>query len=573
MAGITDFINQYGMHFYLYYAIFLFILFALFLFLNVREIKKHVKVKKKWALSLVFVLASFLLAELILVKPTIQVYKDEYIEMSIAKAIIYNHEVGICSFNFGEKCMSDGIGLFQQSVGWPFMLSIPFFIFGVSFSTAYNFTLLIASISIVLVFLVSYLITSDPKAAILSAVFMAFTPLFMTFARSTTLDVNAGMFFLFTLFSLLLYIKNLKMKTGFFAIATAAFSMLMRIEMGIFIPVLLALVSLPNLGLFSKKKVLSDVMILAGVFFLIAAPQFAFIYNSNAENGFGAPNNVKFSYTYFHNYIYNNTIFWLGALSSVNNYGYTFHDEWPLAYTILAVIGGIYLLKKSKKLLFSLAAYFFFVFFFFTSFYAGGAIIQLGVNMRYYIDDFAIVAIFAGIGAVYLSKKIGALIHKKTELVILFVLAAALFMPAIYIKEIVAQNPSNIYPFAADREELNVIESVASQIPNKCIVLSYDPQVWYLLNKSSMFADWFIVSKSYREQALNLSNKCLYFQYSTACLGFAPYPNGTNVYCGKIVNETNMSPLVEEPFNKFGWNFTIGIYRITGFKNGTTFAK
>ncbi len=570
--AIFGFIGSHAMELYFVYAAGLFALLLVSLIANARKIKEALEgLDRKWLLLPALVVLAFLISEVLLVKPTFWMYKDEYIEMSIGKVMIFNHEAGICSFNIGNYCMPDGIGLFQQSDGWPLLFAIAFSIFGVSFATAYNLTLLMSCISVLLVFFIIYLISKNKEASLVGAIFLAFTPVFMTYSRSTTLDVPAVTFVLLTLFASLVYLNNKKLASGIMVASVAAFTMLMRIELGLFVPILLAFLFLPNLPSFNKKE-LRNFVIALSIFLLLALPEFAFIYTSLTANKFGAPNGRMFSFQYFKTSIKPDLLFWLGLYANVYSGPYVYHDEYPIIYTLLGVIGALYLLRHKKSFAVALITYFLLVIIFFSSFYAGSIFGESGANLRYYLQDFAIMAIFAALGSIaiieFIAKRYKHLTKSNKKLILLIIVAAALLMPIVYINKIVMLPPSSLYPYAPDRAELSAVEQVVNKIPQNCIVLSYKPQLWYLLGKNSMFADW-IFLPNYKNQAVNLSDNCIYFDYGTACLGAGPYPNGSMTRCNQIMQDFNMTPIIAEPYDKDGWNFTIGIYHINGYKNST----
>jgi len=572
---ITTWVIENGTYTYFYYEIFLFILFCIGIAISIKAIKRDTnKIARIDWLVLLLIILSFLLVELLLVKPTFQVYNDEYIQMDIAKTMIINHQIGVCSFATPKGCVPGTLGLFQQSSGWPMLLAIAFYIFGINFSTAFNLVLLLSCFSIIIVFLITYHMIEDPKAALLGAALLAATPLFLTYSRSTVLDISAMPIVLFTIYLSMLYIKYKNFWHGVAAVFVGAFAATMRIELMLFIPIILALLVLPHLLDFKREKKIFSLLALAVLFIAITFPQLIYVYTSNKVNSFGAPSNQKFSLAYLQDNLTPGILFWFGRYANVYSGKYVYHDEYPIAYTLFAMVGIAYLVRKKKySYVFSFSAIFLLILLFFTGFYAGGVFAQAGANLRYYMDDFAIIAILAAIGGKGIYSWVSSVLHidkatKYKSTLLVLILISLFVMPIVYFINIVSQNPANILPFAQDREELRFLLTYYNQVPSNCIVLSFKTPLWYVLNKSTMYAGWFLID-SYRAKAINLSGNCFYLDYSAAC---NTNNTETNEACIKIEDEFDLQPIITEEYNKMGWNITIGLYKLLGYKNSTIFS-
>jgi len=572
---ITTWVIENGTYTYFYYEIFLFILFCIGIAISIKAIKRDTnKIARIDWLVLLLIILSFLLVELLLVKPTFQVYNDEYIQMDIAKTMIINHQIGVCSFATPKGCVPGTLGLFQQSSGWPMLLAIAFYIFGINFSTAFNLVLLLSCFSIIIVFLITYHMIEDPKAALLGAALLAATPLFLTYSRSTVLDISAMPIVLFTIYLSMLYIKYKNFWHGVAAVFVGAFAATMRIELMLFIPIILALLVLPHLLDFKREKKIFSLLALAVLFIAITFPQLIYVYTSNRVNSFGAPSNQKFSLAYLQDNLIPGILFWFGRYANVYSGKYVYHDEYPIAYTLFAMVGIAYLVRKKKySYVFSFSAIFLLILLFFTGFYAGGVFAQAGANLRYYMDDFAIIAILAAIGGKGIYSWVSSVLHidkatKYKSTLLVLILISLFVMPIVYFINIVSQNPANILPFAQDREELRFLLTYYNQVPSNCIVLSFKTPLWYVLNKSTMYAGWFLID-SYRAKAINLSGNCFYLDYSAAC---NTNNTETNEACIKIEDEFDLQPIITEEYNKMGWNITIGLYKLLGYKNSTIFS-
>jgi len=576
LNSITTWVIESGTYTYFYYEILLFILLCIGIILSIKAIKKDIeRVPRRYWLALLLIILSFLIVELLFVTPTFQIYNDEYIQMDIAKTIITNHQLGICSFATPKGCVPGTLGLFQQSSGWPILLATAFYIFGINFATAFDLVLLLSCFSIIIVFLITYHIVEDPKAALLGAALLAATPLFLTYSRSTVLDISAMPMVLFTIYLSMLYIKYKNFWNGVATVFVSAFATTMRIELMLLIPIMLALLVLPHLTDFKKEKKIFALLALTVLFIAITFPQLIYVYTSNKINSFGAPSNQKFSFTYLQGNLIPGILFWFGRYANVYSGNYVYHDEYPIAYTLFAMAGIAYLVSKKKYgYVFSFSTIFLLIFLFFTGYYAGGVFAQAGANIRYYMDDFAIMAMLAAIGGKSVYSWTLSILHtdraKRYKNMLEALILIALFaMPIVYFLNIVSQNPANIFPFAQDREELRFLLTYYNQVPSNCIVLSFKTPLWYILNKSTMYDGWFLID-SYRSKAINLSNGCIYLDYSAAC---NTNNSETNEACIETEDEFNIQPVIAENVDRMGWNITIGLYKILGYKNGTPLSQ
>jgi hypothetical protein len=84
-----------------------------------------------------------------------------------------------------------------------------------------------------------------------------------------------------------------------------------------------------------------------------------------------------------------------------------------------------------------------------------------------------------------------------------------------------------------------------------------------------MYNGWFLID-SYRSRAINLSDGCIYLDYGTAC---NLNNSDTNEACIETEKEFNIQPVIAEREDRMGWNITIGLYKILGYKNGTPLSQ
>ena len=530
----------------------------------------------------------FLLVELLLVQPTQQLYNDEFIHMSIAKGILYDNSIGICSFSSPLHCVTGTSGLFQQPTGWAMMLSVVFALAGVSFGSAYALVLALSALSIILVFYIARMLLDDWNVALVSSLLFAATPIFLTYSRSLVLDTPELTMMLLGVALLLTYLRRRDSIVGVAAAAALAYTTIMKVDAIVVVPIVATVVLL---GLYSsslKRKGWKRRMVLtAGVAVLFGAlvvPQLAFLYNSWNANSFGAASmQSRFSVSNFISNLPQNVEFWYGGFGSIvfgRGY-YTYNIEYPTTYAALAVIGFAFLAYARRwRVAALLVVWFGVVFAFYTAYYAGGALYSAGDDIRYFMSAFPAVAMLAAFGTVESAKAIANRLPARgkprrkydwSALALGALLVVVMLDPVYDFAVFVHKPPQDIYPFAAERFDQQFIMANYQKIPNGCFVLTYKPPLWYVLNKSNIYADWIFLD-SYKGTLLNMSRGCLYFDYSVSCTlneSAGGYDN-SQLGCSHIMSNFTMEPVAQAPYDRFGWNITFGIYRIVSYKNGTS---
>ena len=128
----------------------------------------------------------------------------------------------------------DSVGQYYKAIGWPFVLAMIFFFFGLNYAVAIGASCVFGALSSVLVFFIAYIMTGRRYLSLLSSVLFS---LFVSQVKwSTTAESNVvSMFFvLFALFFCLLYYGERKLSLFWLACAALVFACLFRVEMAIF---------------------------------------------------------------------------------------------------------------------------------------------------------------------------------------------------------------------------------------------------------------------------------------------------------------------------------------------------
>ena len=200
LSQIFIFVDNNFSTIFFYYYIALLVMLGVSLAANANRILQYFKgINKRYYKLLLITILLFAFLELAFVQNYHLIYNDEYIYMSMAKTMLMDHLWGICSFSTVTNCVPGTLGFFHQPGGWSLLLAIAFGIFGVNIGVAYATTFVIALVSILLIFLVSYLIFKDERYSLMSSVALASMPLFMSYSRTSIPDISVLMFFLLSI--------------------------------------------------------------------------------------------------------------------------------------------------------------------------------------------------------------------------------------------------------------------------------------------------------------------------------------------------------------------------------------
>lgn len=257
----------------LIFAFINFILILAFLFANFKEIKFNFKNinKKTWFFLFLIILFGFVLRISFPYcidfngNSTYVLQGDELTYMNQAKNIL----------NKGASRLytSDNKPYTYVQIGYPFLIAISYKIFGLKKLGPANVSLFFSVLSILLIFLVSYLIFKSKRISLFSSFIFSFLPLNIFYSTSMLSESSSVFFILLALLSFLVYIKNKKTKTLALSILAFAFSLCIRKEnLVLIIPILILL-------LINKIKIKSKKFIFPFFLLVLIIPNILTIYS------------------------------------------------------------------------------------------------------------------------------------------------------------------------------------------------------------------------------------------------------------------------------------------------------
>lgn len=227
-------------------------LIAALLAWNFPDIKKlftHIK-KSTWVLFLIIFLFG---TSLRIITPHYNMmFIDEYWSMEAARNMLISGNAELCQYVGYEQASCTP---YHKLTGTPFIFSISFFLFGINnYHAIYTFVVL-GSLSILLMFLLAYLLSRREDIALYSSLAFAMYPPYIAWSGSAS-TITPGIFFLLlTLISFLLYFRTGTYRIYLLAVLSLAYAMQIRPELVLLLPLILVMHLLFDKNL---KKMIKD---------------------------------------------------------------------------------------------------------------------------------------------------------------------------------------------------------------------------------------------------------------------------------------------------------------------------
>jgi len=218
--------------------LFCFFVIILLISLCFRQVRNSfLKIKKRtWILLIIiFLLASFFRFS---GSHYHFVFYDEHYLNTMARNILLHNTAGQCTYS---SFISDQVycaNTIQPFTGWSVIISISYFLFGINESISFYLTSFIGSFTVVLVFLLSYLLFKKESYALTASFLIAICSFHISWSKSTTSTIFALFLVMLVLLFQLLYCKTRISKFNFIMILLYAYLIQTRIEFIMYIPLI-----------------------------------------------------------------------------------------------------------------------------------------------------------------------------------------------------------------------------------------------------------------------------------------------------------------------------------------------
>ncbi|MBN2532529.1 MAG: glycosyltransferase family 39 protein [Spirochaetales bacterium] len=344
-------------------------------------------------------------------------YYDEDIYNSIGQNIAQHKRAVMCNEGYYEnrelKVVVEEYN--KQPAGYPYVISIIFRLFGTSESFIFIFNNCIFGLTIILVFLISFLLFNNTFAGITASLTYMLIPANIQWFNTCSVEPSAAFFAGLAVLSVLLYIKNKKPVNLFLLAASLAFSFSFRTESIILFAVILLILLLKDIRVFFNKY-----FYIFGLLFFILCTGILFHLLSVQGNDWGS-NGEKFSINYFSHNMGINSIFY------VNNVYF------PVLYTLLGITGLLFYKNREclkEKLI--VLSWFVISWGIYIFFYAGFYSYNSWLSIRFSLLSHIPISLLAGLGISFIYNLLKEKIkYSKSFLVILIILDIFFFFPFI----------------------------------------------------------------------------------------------------------------------------------------------
>lgn len=493
--------------------------------LNVKLLRKMITSipKRAWVLVIVIAISGFLITSFVAPR-THRIFYDEDIYIHIGQTMADLNRAAFCNdggHSYGEYFCNE-FEYNKEPYGWPFLISIPFRILGPSYLSCFLLNNIIWMCSILLVFLLGFLIFNNINAGIFGALIFSFIPEGLLWSNSASAEPSAMFFSGLAMFAACFFVKNPTHRTLFLCTVLFPFASQFRPE-----SIMVTLPAFLWILYFSPKELLQKRTYGYLLLFLILATPHLIHLISVSHEGWGAMDSAKFALSFFKDNF------------SANGYFYINNIKFPLLFTLFGIAGLILPLPmtqpdKNKKeyiksLFFGkeksvLVLWFILFWGIFLFFYAGSY--NYGMDVRFSLLSYIPIAILAGYGVAVVCSCLG----KKNEEIIAPVMAALIilcfsnFLP--YVRAIKAE----AWGARVDHE---FAETISKNLPENSIVLTHNPNMFLVWGNDAAQASFATVRPDKMEYFFDKYKGGVYFYFNFWCNVDDPLQVS---FCNNILN-------------------------------------
>ncbi|MBK8477970.1 MAG: glycosyltransferase family 39 protein [Opitutaceae bacterium] len=459
---------------------------------------------------------------------TNRIFYDEHIYMQIGQTLAHTGRAEYANYarvEYGDFQMYEA-WVNKQPNGHPYLLSWVYRIFGVSEEVSHQTVRVVVGLTTALLYFAMVLLPLNLPTATPVAVAMAFlfTPLVLWWGHTVSVEPTAAATTVVGFFAACLHARWRHPQTGegspysgAVLAATAAFAAYFRPESLMVFPVA-ALVLMAADRRFLEDRVTWAALALA---LALVTPNLLHLWSVRTED-WGARDGNRFGMAFLGENFRSNT-------------GYFLRGEWfPLAGTVLALVGIGWLAVRNRLLGLAVGTWFILSWGIFVLFYAGGY--HYGASSRYAVVSAAPVALLMGLGAAVLvpwARGIPAA-GGMLGMVVLMNWGSTLH----YVPTLSRES-------AEARADIDWIRETAVLLPTGSLVISPDPCVWSILGRNA--SQFGAVETMVRTQMQELVNQ---------------YPGGIYLHWDYWVNA--------EPRIADSWRQIIVDTRASVFRRGTS---
>ncbi len=474
---------------------------------------------------------------------THRIFYDEDIYANVGQNIALAGKTGFCNygtFEYGEY-FPHWLSYNKEPSGWPFLISLPFQLFGVNESYAFLLNNLLFSVGALLAFFILWHLTGRFFASAMAGLAYALIPHNLLWSNTAAAEPSAAVLAGFAVLSLVVYLKTRRNRHLFLMVLMFPFACQMRPESVLIFPWALAALLIISPKTLAGRKLWSFGLLTT----LFLLPHFLHFYAVSGHS-WGAEGN-KFSLAF------------VGHNLETNGLYYLKNKSFPVVITVLALLGVICyrgLFTWRLLLLFWFLPFWALFLFFYAGSYGYGA------DVRFALVSFMPLAILAGMGGGWVRDRLDTGIQKLKEertqqrrygrtlssaLVALLMLFAAMrFMPLV---QRVGQEAWG------SRFDHKYAKEFIRKIPERSIVLTQNPTMFLLWHQNAIQTYAGINDTNLIKNLLDRYQGHVYFHYNYWCN--TQSQRNVNL-CQSIRDKYDLEEVVKTKEQ----NYEYGLYRL-----------
>ena len=491
-----------------------FILLIILICLNRKELWEFFKKirKRTWlVLVLIILLASFF--RIFITPHQTIMFGDEGWYMETAKNMLEgNYEYFI-----------RGI---YKSIGWPFVIAISFFLFGVDNLVAHYASSVLGILTVFNVFCLALVIFKKENIALWSAFLFSLIPVHIAWSGSAETNVASLFFITLALFFSFLYFERKDNYLLWLSLVALAFACQMRIENYFLLLLFLLGLLIFKIKVFQKanlKTTLSN-LLLIGLVIILITPNLANTLHHHLSANWNelTSQNQQYAPSWgISNLIYNST---RQASRFVNNH---YH---PFIFSVFLIIGFIWALIKKRRASIFLSFWFLLLFLIYF-----GCWPNLGPKSRFFMGFYPITTIFAGYGLYSVTNSFGSTKFKKFLILVLIPIIILSFFSRI--KKEIENTASN---FQGEMQTA-ITHLAAKKIPKNCIIIANEPgMLTGVIDSETINLSSFLIDEDNKKEIFQRTDCLLFFEDYT-CDPDMQFISGWKENCQEIKKEYKLT--------------------------------
>ncbi len=535
---VANKLNSFLSWYYVYLLELNFFLLIIAFILSFKHIKKiFAEIENKHLLLLILISILGICSTAFIAPRTHRIFYDEDIYNSIAQNIAHQKKAVMCNEGYYENNELQIIAeeYNKQPPAYPYLISIIFRTLGTNELFTYILNNIIFGLTIIVIFLISFLLFKDIFASFMACLSYIVIPVNLQWFNTCAAEPSTAFFTSLAILSSLLYIRDKKPINLLFLVTSLAFSLSFRTESFLVIGLVGLIFLLKAPGVFKRKEFYAF-----AVLFLFFSTALLLHLNSARGMDWGAQG-AKISFDYFRYNLYTNSIFYF------NN------RHFPMIFTVFALTGLFFYNKgyiKDKIILLVWFLVFWGVPLFF---YAGSYGFSDGLSIRFSLLSYLPMAVFVGLG----FSSLGDFFEKKIKsfkiiLLLLIVSNFTWFLPFIQSK---TKGESELC-----RMDRKYAMEFVDLLPLNSIIYTHNPNMFLTNKKSAVQTSAETYQPGTIRQHLSRFKGGVYIHYNY--WSDVPYDDLQRQFTANILERYDFE-IIKEYYYK---NHKYGLYKITGPK-------